>query len=116
MTIKQVQKNLNDLEDSVKTYEFEESQKKNILSGIDKLVKSMLKTDHASVGVQCDDLLVGNIAMNHYSSVVVNTFPAGDVRVSQTDSTPVNSMKESALSSDMAFKFNLKTGNRGAEP
>jgi len=99
----------------VKTYEFEESQKKNILSGIDKLVKSMLKTDHASVGVQCDDLHVGHADMHHYSSVVVGAFPAGDVRVSQADSTPVHSMKESALSSDLALKF-ARAGNRGAEP
>ena len=55
VTFKTITSNLNDLEDSMKQYELQETQKKNILSGIERLVKSMLKTTSASVGVQCED-------------------------------------------------------------
>jgi hypothetical protein len=43
-------KNLFELEESIKLYDIQESQKRTILNGMDRIVKNMLKTTTVTVG------------------------------------------------------------------
>jgi hypothetical protein len=61
VTHSQLVKNADDLQDSVKMYEYQEAQKKDILNGMDRLVKAMLKTTTASVGVQVEGDISGAV-------------------------------------------------------
>ena len=47
LTFRVIEKNLTELEDSMKVYEMHENQKKNILTGMDRIVKSILKSNHS---------------------------------------------------------------------
>lgn len=44
LTGRQVNRNKEELEDTLKMQEIQEEQKKNVLAGIDKLVKTLLKS------------------------------------------------------------------------
>jgi len=68
----------------------------------------MLKSTHGTVAIQTDEVM----DMSRYSSAMVGTFNV-EVRASQNESTPKHSMKESALSSDLALKL---ARNRVVEP
>jgi hypothetical protein len=55
ITFKTIHKNLDELQDTMTSYEKQENEKREIITGMDKLVKSMLKTTMISQAIQTEE-------------------------------------------------------------
>jgi len=55
ITFKTIHKNLDELQDTMTSYEKQENEKREIITGMDKLVKSMLKTTMVSQSIQTEE-------------------------------------------------------------
>ena len=55
ITFKTIHKNLDELQDTMTFYEKQENEKREIITGMDKLVKSMLKTTMVSQAIQTEE-------------------------------------------------------------
>ena len=55
ITFKTIHKNLDELQDTMTSYEKQENEKREIITGLDKLVKSMLKTTMVSQAIQTEE-------------------------------------------------------------
>jgi hypothetical protein len=55
ITFKTIHKNLDELQDTMTSYEKQENEKREIITGMDKLVKSMLKTTMVSQAIQTEE-------------------------------------------------------------
>jgi hypothetical protein len=55
ITFKTIHKNLDELQETMTSYEKQENEKREIISGMDKLVKSMLKTTMVSQAIQTEE-------------------------------------------------------------
>ena len=56
ITFKTINKNLEELRETMSSYEKQENEKREIIAGMDKLVKSMLKTTMVSQAIQTEEL------------------------------------------------------------